>query len=76
MAMADEHVYKISSRYLQKWLRYDIKHIKAGTFHVISGLYRDIDAPKSVLTLARIRCFATFGRTGGGGCDQIKLVRS
>ena len=21
------------------------------------------------LTLARIRCFATFGRTGGGGCD-------
>ena len=26
--MADEYVYKISSRYLQKWLRYDIKHFK------------------------------------------------
>ena len=39
--MADEYVYKISSRYLQKWLRYDIKHVKTGTFHVISGLYRD-----------------------------------
>ena len=26
--MADEYVYKISSRYLQKWLRYDIKHVK------------------------------------------------
>ena len=26
--MSHEHVYKISSRYLQKWLRYDIKHVK------------------------------------------------
>ena len=26
--MADEYVHKISSRYLQKWLRYDIKHVK------------------------------------------------
>ena len=26
--MADEYVYKISSQYLQKWLRYDIKHVK------------------------------------------------
>ena len=26
--MADEYVYKISSRYLQKWLRYHIKHVK------------------------------------------------
>ena len=26
--MADEYVYKISSRYLQKWLRYGIKHVK------------------------------------------------
>ena len=25
--MSDEYVYKISSRYLQKWLRYDIKHV-------------------------------------------------
>ena len=40
--MADEYVHKISSLYLQKWLRYDIKHVKkTGTFHVISGLYRD-----------------------------------
>ena len=39
--MADEYVHKISSRYLQKWLRYDIKHVKRGSFHVISGLYRD-----------------------------------
>ena len=26
--MADEYVHKISSRYLQKWLRYDIKRVK------------------------------------------------
>ena len=54
--MPDEYVYKISSRYLQKWLRYDIEHIS--TFHVISGLDRgfpnfifltDFDASKSVL---------------------------
>ena len=28
MAMTDEYVYKISSRYLQKWLSYDIKHVE------------------------------------------------
>ena len=28
MAMADEYVYKISSRYLQKWLSYDITHVE------------------------------------------------
>ena len=28
MAMADEYMYKISSRYLQKWLSYDIKHVE------------------------------------------------
>ena len=28
MAMADAYVYKISSRYLQKWLSYDIKHVE------------------------------------------------
>ena len=28
--MADKYVHKISSRYLQKWLRYDIKHVKNG----------------------------------------------
>ena len=27
-AMSHEYVYKISSRYLQKWLRYSIKHVK------------------------------------------------
>ena len=26
--MADEYVYKISSRYLPKWLSYDIKHVE------------------------------------------------
>ena len=48
---------KISSRYLkQKWLRYVIKHVKKGTFHVISGLnsdflifFIDFDASKTVL---------------------------
>ena len=41
--MSHEYVYKISSRYLQKWLRYSIKHVKNRHFisHVISGLYRD-----------------------------------
>ena len=28
MAMADEYLYKISSRYLQKWLSYVIKHVE------------------------------------------------
>ena len=40
--MANDYVHKMSSRYLQKWLRYDIKHVKNRHFHVISGLdYRD-----------------------------------
>ena len=26
--MTDEYVHKFSSQYLQKWLRYDIKHVK------------------------------------------------
>ena len=39
--MADEYVYKISSRYLHTWLRYDMKHVKNRHFHVISGLDRD-----------------------------------
>ena len=56
--MSHEYVYKISSRYPQKWLRYYIKDVKKGTFHVISGLYRDFpnfvfltdfDGSKSVL---------------------------
>ena len=28
MAMANKYVYKISSRYLQEWLSYDIKHVE------------------------------------------------
>ena len=56
--MADEYVYKMSSRYLLKWLRYDIKHDKNrhfsphfGTlprfpeFYFLTGF----DASKSVL---------------------------
>ena len=39
--MADKYMYKIWSRYLQQWLRYGIKHVKIGTFHVISGLVID-----------------------------------
>ena len=30
--MADEYVYKISSRYLQKGLSYDIKHVENNQF--------------------------------------------
>ena len=40
METADEQAYKISSRYLQKWLLWQ-KLIKTGIFHVISGLNRD-----------------------------------
>ena len=56
--MADEYVYKISSRYLQKWLRYNIKHVKNrhfsrnfGTLPWFSEFYflTDFDASKSVL---------------------------
>ena len=56
--MADEYVYKIPSRYLQKWLRYDIKHVKNrhfsrhfGTLPWFSKFYflTDFDASKSVL---------------------------
>ena len=55
--MADEYVYKISSRYLQKWLRYDIKHVKNrhfsrhfGTLPRFSEFYflTDFDASKSI----------------------------
>ena len=56
--MADEYVYKISSWYLQKWLRYDIKHVKNRHFsrHFetlpwFSEFYflTDFDASKGVL---------------------------
>ena len=56
--MADQYLYKNSSRYLQKWLRYDIKHVKNrhfsrhfGTllwFHEFYFL-TDFDASKSAL---------------------------
>ena len=57
-AIADEYVYKMLSRYLQKWLRYDIKHVKTGTFSRHFGtlpwfsefyFLTDFDASKSVL---------------------------
>ena len=41
MAMADKYVCKISSQYLQKWLRYDIKHVKNRHFSRHFGTYRD-----------------------------------
>ena len=56
--MADEYVYIISSRYLQKWLRYNIKHVKNrhlsrhfGTWPWFSEFYflTDFDVSKSVL---------------------------
>ena len=56
--MSHEYVYKISSRYLQKWLRYDIKLIKNrhfsphfGTLPWFSEFYflTDFDASRSVL---------------------------
>ena len=37
--MADKYVYKISSLYLQKWMRYDIKHVKNRHF---SPHFRDL----------------------------------
>ena len=56
--MSHEYVYKISSRYLQKWLRYDIKHVINSHFSRHSGtlpwfsefcFFTDFDASKSVL---------------------------
>ena len=41
MTTANEYMYKISSRYLQKWLSYDIKHVKNSHFSRHFGLYRD-----------------------------------
>ena len=65
-AMADKCVHKISSRYLQKWLRYDIKHAKNrhfsrhfGTLPWFSGFYflTDFNASKSVLgSFFRVLC--------------------
>ena len=56
MAVADKYVYKISSRYLQEWLSYDIKHVKKTLFTsfwdftVIFRIlfFTDFDASKSV----------------------------
>ena len=55
--MSHEYVYKISSGYLQKWLRYSIKHVKnkhfsrhLGTTLIFLILFlTDFDASKSVL---------------------------
>ena len=56
--MSREYVYKISSRYLQKWLRYNIKHVKNRHFSRHFGtlpwfsefcFLTDFDASKSVL---------------------------
>ena len=56
--MSHEYVYKISSRYLQKWLRYNIKHVKSRRFSRNFGtlpwfsefcFLTDFDASKSVL---------------------------
>ena len=56
--MADKYVYKISSRYFQKCLSYDIKHVKNKHFsrHFLdfTVIYRtlfftDFDASKNVL---------------------------
>ena len=56
--MPHEYVYKISSRYLQKWLRYSIKHVKNRHFSRHFGtlpwfsefcFLTDFDASKSVL---------------------------
>ena len=57
-AMSHEYVYKISSRYLQKWLRYSTKHVKKRHFSRHFGalpwfsefcFLTDFDASKSVL---------------------------
>ena len=62
--MTDEYVHTILSRYLQNWLRYDIKHVKNshflrhfGALPWFSGCYflTDFDASKSVL-----RSFVAF----------------
>ena len=56
--MSHEYVYKISSRYLQKWLRYSMKHVKNWHFSRHFGtlpwfsefcFLTDFDALKSVL---------------------------
>ena len=56
--MSHEYVYKISSRYLQKWLRYSIKHVKNRHFSRHFGtlpwfsefcFLTDFDASNSVL---------------------------
>ena len=47
---ADEYVYKISSRYLQKWLTYDIKHVENNQICPFSLFYflTDFGFSKSV----------------------------
>ena len=56
--MSHEYVYKISSRYLKKWLGYNIKHVKKAlftSFRDFTVIFRifvfltDFDASKSNL---------------------------
>ena len=67
--MADKYVHKISSQYFQKWLRYDIKHVKNRHFSRHFGILpwfsefyflTDFDASKSVLG----SFFAFFAKIG------------
>ena len=50
--MADEYVHKISSRYLQKWLRYDIKHKQA-----LFTSFRDLTVIFLILFFDWVWCF-------------------
>ena len=53
--MGDEYLYTTSSRYLQKWLRYDIKHVKNRHFSRHFGTYRDFQKKKiPILTLQKV----------------------
>ena len=57
--MTDKYLYKISSRYLQKWLRYDIKHVKNRHF---SRLFRDFTVISRILLSNRFWRFITCFR--------------
>ena len=48
--MADKYVHKISSRNLQKWLSYDIKHVKK---QALFTLFRDFTVICRILLFDR-----------------------
>ena len=65
MTIVDEYVYTIPIVYLQKWLSYDIKHVKKQalftSFRDFTAIFRffftDFDASKSVLgSFFRVLC--------------------